>query len=462
MVALFASTSNNLKAETESAKNSSANNSSADEAWTEDVAAAIKSANDNDKDILLLFTGSDWCPPCKKLEEEVLSVPDFQVEASQHYVLVKLDFPQQTEQEENLKQQNDEWAKKFGVDSFPTVILLDKNEKPYAIAGYEDGGFQNYLGMLEESRQRRVVRDEKFAEAKDKKGTERARLLDEGIGQFREEIIELYYPEVVEEIVALDKDDTLGLKTKWHGAKEAEMRKVILTDMMMISRLEKPERAIKFIDEVLSQVSFPNNEKLAVYQMKLNLVRKLQDPGRVDQMLDEMINLDGVAGETKERLIVKKIYLMIGSGRDEEAIKLLEGSMQDDQNNLFLLMAKGEILDSKDKFEEAVKAYDQAIGGAKNAPDILIELVSAKADALFELNDEAGSLQVLDNFSDDSKMPADLRAEALLHKAMIMRDMKRVRQARLAENRAIQITESPKQRAEIQKIVDRLREKYGD
>jgi predicted DNA-binding protein (UPF0278 family) len=40
--------------------------------------------------------------------------------------------------------------------------------------------------------------------------------------------------------------------------------------------------------------------------------------------------------------------------------------------------------------------------------------------------------------------------------------MKRVRQARLAENRAIQITESPKQRAEIQKIVDRLREKYGD
>ncbi len=434
----------------------------ADEAWTEDVSAAIKTANDDDKDILLFFTGSDWCPPCKKLEEEVLSVPDFQVEASQHYVLVKLDFPQEIEQEESIKKQNEQWAQKFGVDSFPTVILLDKNEKPYAIAGYEDGGFQNYLGMLEESRQRRVVRDEKFAEAKDKKGTERAKLLDEGIGQFREEIIELYYPEVVEEIVALDKDDELGLKTKWHGAKEAEMRKVILTDMMMIARLEKPERAIKFIDEVLAEVSFPDVEKLSVYQMKLNLIRQLKDPTRIDQMLDEMINLEGVVGETKERLIVKKIYLMIGSGRYDEAMKSLDESMQDDQNNLFLLMAKGEILDSKDKFGEAIEAYDLAIDSAKNAPDILIDLVSAKADALFALNDEAGSLQILDNFSDDSKMPSDLRAEALLHKAMIMRDMKRVRQARLAENRAIQITESPKQRAEIQKIVDRLREKYGD
>ena len=31
----------------------------------------------------------------------------------------------------------------------------------------------------------------------------------------------------------------------------------------------------------------------------------------------------------------------------------------------------------------------------------------------------------LDNFADDTQMPSDLRAEALLHKAMIMRDMNR-------------------------------------
>jgi hypothetical protein len=39
--------------------------------------------------------------------------------------------------------------------------------------------------------------------------------------------------------------------------------------------------------------------------------------------------------------------------------------------------------------------------------------------------------------------------------------MKRTRQARLAENRAIEVCESPKQKAEMKKIVDRLRKKYG-
>ena len=42
-----------------------------------------------------------------------------------------------------------------------------------------------------------------------------------------------------------------------------------------------------------------------------------------------------------------------------------------------------------------------------------------------ELEDAKGALQSLDSFADDTQMPSDLRAEALLHKSMIMRDMKR-------------------------------------
>ena len=56
-------------------------------------------------------------------------------------------------------------------------------------------------------------------------------------------------------------------------------------------------------------------------------------------------------------------------------------------------------------------------------------------------------------------MPSDLRAEAMLQKSMIMRDMNRKRQAILAENRAIEMAESPQERSEMQKIVERLRQK---
>jgi len=45
--------------------------------FTTDVKAAIEEALEQDKDILLLFTGSDWCPPCKKLESEVFSQQEF-------------------------------------------------------------------------------------------------------------------------------------------------------------------------------------------------------------------------------------------------------------------------------------------------------------------------------------------------------------------------------------------------
>jgi tetratricopeptide (TPR) repeat protein len=239
------------------------------------------------------------------------------------------------------------------------------------------------------------------------------------------------------------------------------MRKIIMTDLMMIARIEKPQRAIDFIDEVMEEIDFTDSERLRIYQMKLNLVRQLKDNARMDALLDEMIALEGVVGETRQRLIVKKIYLMVGTQRQDEAMQVLKKAIVDGQGSMHLYLAKGQLHSAKKEYAQAIEAYDEALKTARNNPDIMIDLVSAKADAMFELDDAAGALRELSDFSDDTQMPSDLRAEALLHQAMIMRDMKRTRQARLAENRAIQITESPKERAEMQKIVERLREKFG-
>lgn len=432
-----------------------------EEGFTEDAKAAIEQAVKEDKELILYFTGSDWCPPCKKLDEEVFSKKEFLFEVSKHYVLVKFDFPKQTEQDPEIAKQNQEYAEKFGIDSFPTLVLTDNLLKPFAFASYEEGGFQNYLALLEEARKLRVERDENLKLAEGKTGAERAKFLDQAIGKMRQEIINVYYPEIVAEIVEIDKDNSLGLRAKWNAAEDAEMRKVIMTDVMMISRLEKPERAIEFIDEVLQEIDFNNSQKLEIYQIKLNLVRQLKDDAKTDAILDEMIALDGVEGETRQRLIVKKIYLMIGSGRRDEALKLLDESIADGAGSMYLYLAKGELHNAKQEYKQAIAAFDIALETARNNPDVMIELVSARADALYEIDDPATALQSLDSFADDTQMPSDLRAEALLHKSMIMRDMNRGRQARLAENRAIEVCESPKQKAEMQKIVDRLRKKYG-
>ena len=124
-------------------------------------------------------------------------------------------------------------------------------------------------------------------------------------------------------------------------------------------------------------------------------------------------------------------------------------------------LAKGSLLAATGEYEKAIACFDAALENSRNNPDIRIDLIGAKADCLYAMDDQEGALKELDDFSEDTQMPADLRAEALLHKAMIMREQKRSRQARLAENRAIETVESPKEKAEMQKIVDRLREKVG-
>ena len=152
---------------------------------------------------------------------------------------------------------------------------------------------------------------------------------------------------------------------------------------------------------------------------------------------------------------------MVGSGRRDQAMVLLDNSIAKAQGANYLNLAKGSLLAATGEYEKAIACFDAALENSRNNPDIRIDLIGAKADCLYAMDDQEGALKELDDFSEDTQMPADLRAEALLHKAMIMREQKRSRQARLAENRAIETVESPKEKAEMQKIVDRLRKKVG-
>jgi len=172
-----------------------------------------------------LFTGSDWCPPCKRLEEEVFSKAEFGPEASKTFVLVKFDFPQNRELPPELVKQNEEWQAKYGVSGFPTVILVDKDQLPFGVLGFEEGGPENYLKRLEGFRQKRIRRDESFAKAAQAEGAEKAKLLDEGLAQLDEGLVRVYYESKLEEIGKLDADDALGLRTKWFAAEEAEKQK---------------------------------------------------------------------------------------------------------------------------------------------------------------------------------------------------------------------------------------------
>jgi len=100
--------------------------------WTEDYKAALEQAKKDKKMVLLDFTGSDWCGPCISLHDKVLSSPEFAKWAKERFVLVTLDYPSEKKQTDAVKKQNAELKDKYKIQGYPTVILLNAEEKEVA------------------------------------------------------------------------------------------------------------------------------------------------------------------------------------------------------------------------------------------------------------------------------------------------------------------------------------------
>jgi thioredoxin-related protein len=117
--------------------------------WTTDLPKALEKAKAEHKLVLMDFTGSDWCPPCKALHKTVLTSKTFEDYADKNLVLVVLDFPNKIEQPEALKEANAALAKEFKIQGYPTVILLDPDRKQLKnIVGYSGEKPDEYIAKL--------------------------------------------------------------------------------------------------------------------------------------------------------------------------------------------------------------------------------------------------------------------------------------------------------------------------
>ena len=116
--------------------------------WMSDLSVVQAKAKEEGKPILMDFTGSDWCGWCIKLKKEVFSKPTFIDYANEHLILMTVDFPNKKKQEESLKDQNNTLLDTYGVNSFPTIILVDAEGKVLGETGYRRGGPETYVDHL--------------------------------------------------------------------------------------------------------------------------------------------------------------------------------------------------------------------------------------------------------------------------------------------------------------------------
>lgn len=114
--------------------------------WQTDYRQALAQAAQEKKQVLLDFTGSDWCPYCVRMNKEVFNQREFKNFAANNLILVKLDFPRRKQLPPDEAEQNRKLQEKFGVEGFPTYVLLDPSGKEVRRQlGYLEGGPSEFI-----------------------------------------------------------------------------------------------------------------------------------------------------------------------------------------------------------------------------------------------------------------------------------------------------------------------------
>lgn len=122
----------------------------ADATWLTDLDKAKATAKEEKKLVLMDFTGSDWCPPCKALHSKVLTSKEFTDFAKENLVLVEVDFPQRKKLPEAQQKANETLAKQFEIEGFPTIVVLDPNGKQLSKnVGYSGESAKEFVAKLQ-------------------------------------------------------------------------------------------------------------------------------------------------------------------------------------------------------------------------------------------------------------------------------------------------------------------------
>ncbi len=97
--------------------------------WGYDYQTALIDAKRLHKPIFVLFSGSDWCPPCMRLEKNILNTKEFQDYLATNYLLLLIEFPHHREVSSNQRKHNKKIFEKYGLRGVPTILIIDADGK---------------------------------------------------------------------------------------------------------------------------------------------------------------------------------------------------------------------------------------------------------------------------------------------------------------------------------------------
>lgn len=335
--------------------------------WMTDFEAAKKKAATEKKDLLVDFTGSDWCSWCIKLNDEVFKHDAFKKGVADQFVLVELDYPRdKSKQSDAVKKQNEKLQETYTVQGFPTILLMDAKGRPYAKTGYEPGGPENYLKVLKEFQAKRVSRDAALTAADKLTGVDKAKALVKTLSDIPEDYTSCY-PGVIAEIAKLDPEDKTGFTQK---QKFKAIKKQLEADISTAMRDKKADTVPAIIDKCITDNKLEGEQKFEILEVKLQIaLSTAMRGGKADTapaIIDQFIADNKPEGAAKEKILGTKLQMEANAimrarkfaevpALVDAGIKKYELKGENKQDALGLKI--GAYLQEK-KFDEAAKVID--------------------------------------------------------------------------------------------------------
>lgn len=350
--------------------------------WMVSMDFAKKTASEKNVDLMILFTGSDWCHWCQLMAEEIFSDEKFQEEVVKKFVPVKLDFPSKVDFPENIKQSYRSLAEKYCIRGYPTVILAAGDGTPYAACGYQPGGGEAFLKTLDDLKASKAALEEKAAAA-EKGGEAEAKELYEALQNYVEnfkdnpsimETFAKYYDicksknpdiartlereqKVKEEVEALDKQYHLGMNEDRSEFPESSV-----------------EEAAADYRAVIDKYGLEGMQKQEVLLKICDIYYAVQESEKIDAVMQEIIDTDPeseiaqIIGDVKNRREMEEltefITQCIVDDKKDEALKTLDEKLAKNNTKDFqasLNGMKAEVQVLFDDIEGAKASFEAAI-----------------------------------------------------------------------------------------------------
>lgn len=115
-----------------------------------DYETAKTEAKKENKDILIVLTGSEWCKPCIKMKKNVFENQEFEDYANEHFVIFEVNLGRHWDMDSKLYKDYAFFKEKYQSNALPTLIVLDSNEVKKAVISEKLASFESTMHKLKQ------------------------------------------------------------------------------------------------------------------------------------------------------------------------------------------------------------------------------------------------------------------------------------------------------------------------